>query len=81
MKEDLGNGKGAVHVACPKCKASFCGKCGEADHGSAPCPPPKDMQHWLGGKAGKNTKPCPNCRMALRKNGGCNHMTVSEWVE
>eukprot|EP00620_Florenciella_sp_RCC1587_P006953 CAMPEP_0182589620 /NCGR_PEP_ID=MMETSP1324-20130603/69957_1 /TAXON_ID=236786 /ORGANISM="Florenciella sp., Strain RCC1587" /LENGTH=75 /DNA_ID=CAMNT_0024806769 /DNA_START=36 /DNA_END=259 /DNA_ORIENTATION=+ len=75
MKEDLGNSKGAVHVACPKCKALFCGKCGEAEHGSDPCPPPKDMQHWLGGKAGKNTKPCPNCRMALMKNGGCNHMT------
>ena len=72
--EDMKKGNGAV--SCPQCSALYCSECGTEEHGKAPCPAPKDMEKWLG-KNAKNTKRCPNCGVAVSKNGGCNHMTCA----
>ena len=63
-------------MSCPQCSALYCSECGTEEHGKAPCPAPKDMEKWLG-KNAKNTKRCPNCGVAVSKNGGCNHMTCA----
>jgi hypothetical protein len=72
QKEDMGDGK----VQCPRCGVKYCARCGNDDHGKAPCPPSSSMVQWLG-KNAKNTKRCPNCATAVSKNGGCNHMTCA----
>jgi len=68
-KEDMGDGR----ITCPGegCGKRYCAKCGNDDHGKEPCPPPAETLQWLG----KNSKPCPNCKNPIEKNGGCDHMT------
>jgi len=68
-KEDMGDGR----ITCPGdgCGKRYCAKCGNEDHGKDPCPPPAETLQWLG----KNSKPCPNCKNPIEKNGGCDHMT------
>ena len=68
-EEDMGDGR----VTCPGagCGRRYCAKCGNDDHGTAPCPPPAETVQWLE----KNSKECPNCRNRIEKAGGCDHMT------
>ena len=68
-KEDMGDGR----IACPGdgCNRRYCGKCGNVDHGKESCPPPAETVQWLS----KHSKPCPNCKNPIEKNGGCDHMT------
>eukprot|EP00614_Pseudopedinella_elastica_P021893 CAMPEP_0172614932 /NCGR_PEP_ID=MMETSP1068-20121228/55720_1 /TAXON_ID=35684 /ORGANISM="Pseudopedinella elastica, Strain CCMP716" /LENGTH=214 /DNA_ID=CAMNT_0013419897 /DNA_START=21 /DNA_END=665 /DNA_ORIENTATION=- len=74
--EERGRGK---LVACPTCPGRhFCVECGGEGHGARPCPPPRGLADFLtSNKEAKNTKRCPNCGVAVTKNGGCNHMTCA----
>jgi hypothetical protein len=59
----------AVPVLCGGCSTEFCLSCGEAPHAFA-CrivdQPSKDEGVH---------KICPQCKVRIEKNGGCNHMT------
>lgn len=75
------NDLGSKVIPCPRCHRQYCAKCGQAAHGDTPCATPKDKdadekanaktQAWIRNK----TKQCPNCREAVEKNEGCNHVT------
>eukprot|EP01121_Diplochlamys_sp_Union-15-3_P002140 TRINITY_DN1185_c0_g1_i2.p1 TRINITY_DN1185_c0_g1~~TRINITY_DN1185_c0_g1_i2.p1 ORF type:complete len:622 (+),score=122.87 TRINITY_DN1185_c0_g1_i2:56-1921(+) len=66
-------------VTC-KCGFSFCFTCHNEAHAPASCAQVKEWirkcqddsetVNWIGA----NTKDCPNCSVAVEKNGGCNHM-------
>lgn len=71
-----GNGS---HVKC-KCNHAWCFKCGKADHTPLDC---KMLESWEKKCADDSetsnwimafTKDCPKCKMAIEKNGGCNHL-------
>jgi hypothetical protein len=56
------------------CGLIYCSKCGNEFHTES-CPPARDILRWVSGLHGKA---CPNCGMAIEKNGGCNHLTCIE---
>ncbi|XP_020809031.1 potential E3 ubiquitin-protein ligase ariadne-1-like [Drosophila serrata] len=66
-------------VEC-KCGHQFCFGCGENWHEPASCGYLKKWLHirvedletstWIN----QNTKACPNCQVAIQKDGGCDHM-------
>jgi ariadne-1 len=69
-----------VPVVVCRCGHRFCFKCLREDHRPATC---LVLERWL--KKYQNdsetyrwiiahTKLCPNCRVAIEKNGGCNHI-------
>lgn len=74
-----------IMMICPntKCNFSFCFNCKEAWHSDVTC---ENYQKWKQENsnngisfqtwASQNAKPCPNCKVLINKNGGCNHMTV-----
>lgn len=37
------------------------------------CQDDSETSNWLQA----NTKDCPNCRIAINKDGGCNHMSAT----
>ncbi|CAD6244757.1 GSCOCG00013458001-RA-CDS [Cotesia congregata] len=67
-------------VKC-SCGHRFCFKCSETWHAPILCEylrkwikktaEDSATSHWIG----INAKECPQCLMAIEKNGGCNHMT------
>jgi ariadne-1 len=69
-------------VTC-KCGYTFCFRCNEEGHQPALCSMYKDWKvKNAGGDEALNQKaiasfarPCPRCKIAIEKNGGCNHMT------
>lgn len=69
-------------VHCPECDTSFCFQCQRSPpHLPAAC---QHVDSWHRIYASstlwiqKNTKPCPNCKVSIEKNDGCNHMTCSQ---
>lgn len=70
---------GAVAVTCD-CGECFCFLCRKADHSPASCEQlskwlvkckdDSETYNWLQA----NTRTCPQCKTAIEKNGGCNHM-------
>jgi hypothetical protein len=64
-------------ATCSRCTTSFCMNCGESEHIPAKCDE-SDAFHGMFSSCSlwikKNTKPCPGCRAAVEKNGGCNAM-------
>lgn len=71
-----------MDVECSSCNTDFCFNCNKSAHRPMDC----DHYHaWLdrlGNTDGDNadwlklnTKPCPKCKAAVDKNGGCMHMT------
>jgi len=68
-------------VKC-NCGNSNCTKCGLEDHYPCDC---KTAQYWLQKLDPdlmttkdwflENTKDCPNCKVPIQTNKGCNHMT------
>ncbi|TKW34632.1 hypothetical protein SEVIR_2G318200v4 [Setaria viridis] len=74
------SGSRLYEVTC-KCKHVFCFRCGEDAHRPASC---ETTRAWVDkcrsdGETSSwvlaNTKHCPECRRAIEKNQGCNHMT------
>lgn len=63
-----------------RCGRLTCWKCGNRGHAPLPC---NKVNDWLQkfNKASNSlwlsmhTKQCPNCKLPIEKNGGCNHMT------
>mmetsp|Transcript_547 Transcript_547/g.654 ORF Transcript_547/g.654 Transcript_547/m.654 type:complete len:638 (+) Transcript_547:37-1950(+) len=76
----------AVEGSIVKCDCGFrfCFTCHNEAHLPATCYMVRDWNnkciddsetiHWIGA----NTKDCPKCRIAVEKNGGCNHMTCRQ---
>jgi hypothetical protein len=67
-EKDIGSGV----VVC-QCLKQYCLKCGNFSHPGSVCPPPKKTVVWLE----KHSKQCPNCKEAIQKRSGCNHMTCA----
>lgn len=77
-----------VPFNCPECKKIYCSNClvkhaqemtCEEAHEYAKIINNKDQEkianeEWLQ----KNTKACPQCKVSVQKNGGCNHMTCKQ---
>lgn len=71
-------------VDCPACKRSFCKQCqlipwheGETcDQAKLRSSPDAGLTEWMQ-SLGAKVKPCPNCKDAIEKNNGCNHMTCT----
>ena len=63
---------------CRSCFASVCLSCRE-DHDGFSCEEwkmhrdQKRLESWAEGN--ENVKKCPECKILIEKNGGCNHMT------
>ncbi|KAJ3434547.1 rbr-type e3 ubiquitin transferase [Anaeramoeba flamelloides] len=64
-----------------ECGHRFCFDCHAESHSPSSC---KEVKNWEEQKNVnsetidwllKHTKPCPNCKNLIEKNGGCNHMT------
>jgi len=74
---------GPTLVLCPGCSTSFCFSCGKDDHRPCSCDAvakweeknrnESESLRWIQ----VNTKTCPSCKVAVEKNGGCNHMSCS----
>ncbi|KAG5671760.1 hypothetical protein PVAND_001939 [Polypedilum vanderplanki] len=72
-------------VRC-SCGYYFCFKCVKSSHDPISC---EILEKWLkysnndltliqtAAWVAKFTKPCPNCKVSIEKNGGCDHMTCS----
>ncbi|XP_055332157.1 E3 ubiquitin-protein ligase arih1-like [Paramacrobiotus metropolitanus] len=70
-----------IPICCEPCDLTFCFLCGNEWHDPIKCDWLKKWQkkcmddsetcNWLS----VNTKDCPECKSAIEKNGGCNHMT------
>ena len=60
-------------VVCDICPREFCYDCGDMYHGDFDCAMPIDEMSSL--LISQTTQPCPNCRVAIEKNEGCDHMT------
>lgn len=70
-------------VTC-SCDNSFCMSCHDSYHDPVTCDLLKKWQkiikygkdeHASNEWIEKNSKPCPQCKTPIEKNGGCNHMT------
>jgi len=64
-EKDVGSG-----VVLCECKKEYCIQCGNYTHPGNVCPPPKETIQWVE----KHAKRCPNCKEAIQKNAGCNHV-------
>jgi len=74
---------GAERVKC-NCGQSFCFSCRRDDHSPATCDQlttwlvkckdDSETFNWLQA----NTRTCPECKTAIEKNGGCNHMSCKK---
>ncbi len=70
-------------VFCNGCNTSFCLACGFEPHAPLTCADNllwRDNYETTGSESWilQNTKPCPNCRVRIEKNKGCNHMTCNQ---
>ena len=70
----------AKRVVCKECNSSYCFKCGCEYHAPTDC---QTIKLWLTKCAddsetanyiSAHTKDCPECKMTIEKNGGCNHI-------
>eukprot|EP01117_Protostelium_nocturnum_P014663 TRINITY_DN55_c1_g1_i1.p1 TRINITY_DN55_c1_g1~~TRINITY_DN55_c1_g1_i1.p1 ORF type:complete len:705 (-),score=296.29 TRINITY_DN55_c1_g1_i1:201-2315(-) len=73
----------AVECICGNC---FCFRCLKTDHRPATC---KMTEEWAKKNGSDDedmamafiatiSRPCPNCKSPVQKNGGCNHMTCAK---
>eukprot|EP00455_Lapot_gusevi_P035947 TRINITY_DN3987_c0_g1_i2.p1 TRINITY_DN3987_c0_g1~~TRINITY_DN3987_c0_g1_i2.p1 ORF type:complete len:241 (+),score=35.13 TRINITY_DN3987_c0_g1_i2:41-724(+) len=61
-------------LECPKCHKAICFNCNQPWHGRQKCEEVLDEQYsdWA---RGKDVQTCPQCRVRIEKDLGCNHMT------
>ena len=72
-----------IHYVKCYCGERFCFQCGKEPHFPSTCQQVSDFKGKSSGMSEGasiafiqgNTKVCPNCKKAIEKNGGCNHMT------
>lgn len=78
----IGSSIAALGIRC-KCGYEGCFACAKEDHSPATC---HEYEKWMEGilkDAGAsdyilaNTKGCPNCKVNIEKNQGCDHMTCA----
>lgn len=79
----LGNELNAS-ITCEACETEFCVSCVGEPHPSLTCKllkawmvkikDPAESENWIL----QNTKACPNCKVNIEKNQGCNHMTCGK---
>jgi len=73
--------KGSSKMECSACNFQFCFECGDSYHEDVTCEQHQKMldiekktdprfKIWQM----HHSKPCPNCKAPIQKNGGCNHM-------
>ena len=68
-------------IKCSSCRHEFCGECREPSHAPATCTEKQTWEAFTDEQVmqqrlfGKNVKTCPNCKVVIEKNEGCNHMT------
>lgn len=66
---------------CGSCQTQYCFHCGEAPHGSAPCPivvnllPGIRQPRKEGSEERDRVKVCPHCQALIQKIGGCNRLS------
>ena len=71
----------AVEVQCTSCSIEFCFKCASEPHMPITCEMLEDWKKELASDDAakkwiiRNTKKCPNCKVPVQKNGGCNHIS------
>lgn len=56
---------------CDKCGAAKCNACGEAEHEGKECDPAIQSNYQA---VKRESKPCPQCKTPIYKDGGCNHV-------
>ena len=72
-------------VVCPTCSFEFCFSCGRQWHPELSCSENEEilkleqtddamLLQWI---EEHKTKPCPQCKVHIEKNGGCNHVIIS----
>lgn len=71
-----------VALQCPSCLSAVCAACHQDGHDGTSCtearlrnPAEQErmMEEWIQQQGG-DVKKCPQCRVLLEKNGGCNHI-------
>jgi hypothetical protein len=73
----------AVFIFCPlpRCKNVWCKHCSQTVDTSGPkhsCDGVNELKHLMDQKGWKY---CPGCKTPTEKSSGCNHMTVSVFLE
>mmetsp|Transcript_13200 Transcript_13200/g.24715 ORF Transcript_13200/g.24715 Transcript_13200/m.24715 type:complete len:443 (-) Transcript_13200:4430-5758(-) len=73
---DLGS-KNKKHLKCSACQYEYCYYCGEAWHWKKKCKNSSErkLDKWA---SSRNVKFCPNCRLRVEKDLGCNHMSCTQ---
>lgn len=66
-------------LQCPSCLTRICPKCHSEYHDGSTCRYNETVsqalfEEW---KASHDVKDCPNCKMAIEREAGCNHMTCT----
>eukprot|EP01102_Stenamoeba_stenopodia_P016296 TRINITY_DN5678_c0_g1_i1.p1 TRINITY_DN5678_c0_g1~~TRINITY_DN5678_c0_g1_i1.p1 ORF type:complete len:591 (+),score=97.65 TRINITY_DN5678_c0_g1_i1:108-1775(+) len=74
-----------IRCSNPECQFTFCCNCKEEWHADVTC---AQWQQWKKENSENdqrtedwlklNAKACPQCKSAIEKNGGCNHMTCKK---
>ena len=60
-----------IDGSCNKCYRRICDQCGERNHPDYYCDPNVKANYQL---IRLTTKPCPQCKVLIEKNNGCDHI-------
>ena len=63
------------YLTCHVCKEKVCFNCNEKWHPKISCERASDKSYSNWSMRKKNVDKCPNCKLRIEKESGCNHMT------